>query len=124
VVFRPAVIAREFPEGAFELLRVWRDHALDRDLGARRVEEARRLALHQLDGPAQHAADEVELRDGLGEGLRSRDEERGVDAPAADDLAGLVPAPVPLAVQARLLPRRQGPPDLTLAPHRRALPAP
>src|SRR5205823_14820274 len=41
VVFRPAVIAREFPEGAFQLLRVRRDHALDRDLGARGVEEAR-----------------------------------------------------------------------------------
>src|SRR2546430_11880461 len=48
------------------------------------------------------AADEVELRDGLGEGLRGRDEERRVDAPAADDLAGLVAAPVPDRKSTRL----------------------
>src|SRR2546425_13208523 len=34
VVFRPAVIAREFPEGSFQLLRVRRDHAPAPALGA------------------------------------------------------------------------------------------
>ena len=123
VVLGAAVVAGELAERPLELLRIRGDDTLHHDLGARRIVEARRLPLHDLDGSAEHRADEIQLGDRLGEGLRGRDEERGIDAPAAHDLARLVAAPVPLDVQPRVLARREVEPDLVLALHHLAVAA-
>src|SRR5262249_15005158 len=78
-----------------------RDDALGHDLGARRIDEARHLALHQLHRAPHQAAGEVQLGDGLGERLTGDDEERGIDAPAHHDLARPAANPAPRDVEPR-----------------------
>src|SRR5206468_727781 len=104
-VLGTAVVPGELAERSLELLRIRRDGAFGHDLRARRVDEARDLALHQLHGTSHQPASEIQLRDGLGEGLTGDDEERGIDAPAHHDLARLAAAPAPLDVEPRVLAR-------------------
>src|SRR5207244_7021342 len=84
------------------------------NLTSRRVFQTRYHTHHQPHMTSHQTTSEIQLRDGLGEGLTGDDEERGIDAPAHHDLARLAAAPAPLDVEPRVLARGEIEADLIL----------